>query len=73
MSKEKRRPAGRIPKFESEDAEREFLATTDCINLVDYGKAGPTLFPYLKQSLRTVSVRSRSAGSRCWTEDATPS
>ena len=47
-----------IPQFSSEDEEREFWATHDSTEYIDWSKAekNPT-FPHLKPSTRTVSIR----------------
>ncbi len=47
----------RIPKFASEDKEREFWAKEDSLPLIDWEKGKKTLFPNLKPSLRTISLR----------------
>jgi predicted DNA binding CopG/RHH family protein len=46
-----------IPEFENEDEEREFWATHDSADYVDWGKAQRVVFPNLKPSTRTISVR----------------
>jgi predicted DNA binding CopG/RHH family protein len=46
-----------IPKFESEDAAREFWATHDSTEFVDWGRAKPVTFSRLKPSTRTISLR----------------
>jgi predicted DNA binding CopG/RHH family protein len=47
-----------IPHLKSEDEEREFWATHDSTDYIDWGKAekNPTL-SHLKPSTRTVSIR----------------
>ena len=47
-----------LPRFSSEDEEREFWATHDSTEYVDWSRAekNPT-FPRLKPSTRTVSIR----------------
>ena len=47
-----------LPQFSSEDEEREFWATHDSTEYVDWSRAerNPT-FPRLKPSTRTVSIR----------------
>jgi predicted DNA binding CopG/RHH family protein len=47
-----------VPQFSSEDEEREFWATHDSSEYIDWSKAerNPT-FPRLKPSTRTVSIR----------------
>ena len=47
----------RIPKFKNEDQEREFWATHDSTEYVDWSKANLTLFSNLKPSSRTISIR----------------
>jgi predicted DNA binding CopG/RHH family protein len=46
-----------IPKFESEDEEREFWATHDSTDYVDWSRAKPTTFPRLKPTTQTISLR----------------
>ena len=46
-----------IPTFESEDEEREFWATHDSTEYVDWGKASPGYFPKLKPSTKSISLR----------------
>lgn len=46
-----------IPKFDSEDAEREFWATHDSADHVDWSRAKPAVFPRLKPSTQTISLR----------------
>ena len=46
-----------IPKFENEDEEREFWATHDSTEYVDWGKAELPSFPRLKPSTKTISLR----------------
>lgn len=47
----------KIPKFKSEDAEREFWATHDSTGHVDWKKAKRVVLPELKPSLKTISLR----------------
>ena len=47
----------RIPKFKTEDEEREFWATHDSTEYMDWSKARLTLFSSLKPSSRTISIR----------------
>jgi predicted DNA binding CopG/RHH family protein len=49
----KRKP----PKFKSEDAERTFWASHDSTDYVDWRRAKPAVFPNLKPSLKTISLR----------------
>jgi len=51
----KRKP---IPEFSSEDEEREFWATHDSTDYIDWSRAerNPS-FPHLKPSTRMVSIR----------------
>ena len=46
-----------IPKFESEDQEREFWATHDSTDYVDWSRARLAIFPRLKPSTQTISLR----------------
>ena len=52
-----RRSSKPIPKFESEDAEREFWATHDSTRYVDWSRARTAIFPRLKPSTLTISLR----------------
>ena len=47
----------KIPKFKTEDEEREFWSTHDSTEYVDYTKAKKVLFPGLKPSTRSISIR----------------
>lgn len=47
----------KIPKFKSEDAEREFWNTHDSTEYLDWSKAQRTAFPNLKMSTETISLR----------------
>jgi hypothetical protein len=42
-----------IPKLESEDEERDFWATHDSTDYVDWSRAKRVSFPHLKPSTRT--------------------
>ena len=46
-----------IPTFRSEDAEREFWATADSTEYFDWSKAKRVIFPNLKPSTATISLR----------------
>lgn len=46
-----------IPKFKDEDKERAFWATHDSAEYVDWRRAERVIFPNLKPSTRTISVR----------------
>jgi predicted DNA binding CopG/RHH family protein len=46
-----------IPKFSSEDEEREFWATHDSADYVDWSRAKPATFSRLKPSTQTISLR----------------
>lgn len=54
MSRKKLKP---IPEFKSEDEEREFWATHDTTEYVDWSKAVKAKFPNLKLSTRSISLR----------------
>ena len=47
----------RVPKFKSEDAEREFWGKTDSAAYVDWAEAKRVVLPKLKPSQRTISLR----------------
>jgi predicted DNA binding CopG/RHH family protein len=47
----------RVPKFRSEDEEREFWATHDSTEYVDWKKAKRVVLPKLKPSVKTISLR----------------
>lgn len=46
-----------IPEFRSEAEEQEFWSTHDSADYVDWSKAHPTVFPELKPSTETISLR----------------
>ena len=46
-----------IPVFKSEDEEREFWATADSSEYFDWSKAQQVIFPNLKPSTETISIR----------------
>ncbi len=46
-----------IPRFSSEDEEREFWATHDSSDHVDWSRAKPATFSRLKPSTQTISLR----------------
>jgi len=46
-----------IPTFKSEDAEREFWAKNDSTDFVDWSQAKRAVFPNLKPSTKTISLR----------------
>lgn len=47
----------KIPKFKSEKEEAEFWTTHDSTEYIDYSKAKKALFPSLKPTTRTISIR----------------
>ena len=47
----------RIPKFKNEDEEREFWASHDSTNYIDWDKAKDVIMPNLKPTLKTISIR----------------
>ncbi|HEX3684634.1 MAG TPA: BrnA antitoxin family protein [Bryobacteraceae bacterium] len=47
----------RVPEFLSEESEREFWATHDSSEFVDWEAARRRKFPNLKPTLRTISLR----------------
>ena len=50
----KRRP---IPRFSSEDQEREFWAKKDSSKFIDWSQVGSVSLPNLRPSTRTISIR----------------
>jgi predicted DNA binding CopG/RHH family protein len=47
----------KIPKFKSEDNERDFWIREDSTPYVDWSRARRVILPNLKPSLRTISLR----------------
>ena len=47
----------RIPKFKSEDKEREYWAKQDSTEILDWDKAKKVVLPNLKPSTKTISLR----------------
>ena len=47
----------KIPKFKNEDEEREFWASHDSTEYIDWSKAKEVIMPNLKPSLKTISIR----------------
>src|SRR3954452_7114356 len=47
----------KIPKFEDEDAEREFWAKADSTEYIDWSKAQRLVLPNFRPTLRTISLR----------------
>ena len=46
-----------IPSFKNEDEERAFWKTHDSTEFIDWSKAKRAVFPNLKPSTRTISLR----------------
>ncbi|MCP4662382.1 MAG: hypothetical protein GY856_43850 [bacterium] len=46
-----------IPRFDSEDEEREFWSTHDSTDYIDWSRAKEVSFPNLKPSTKTISLR----------------
>ena len=46
-----------IPKFKNEDDEREFWSKADSTDYVDWSKGKRVVFPNLKPSVKTISLR----------------
>ena len=47
----------RIPKFKSEDKEREYWAKQDSTEVLDWKKGKKVVLPNLKPSVKTISLR----------------
>jgi predicted DNA binding CopG/RHH family protein len=46
-----------LPKFKSEDSEREFWAQHDSADVIDWRKAKRLTLPHLRPSSQTISLR----------------
>jgi predicted DNA binding CopG/RHH family protein len=46
-----------MPKFKSEDAEREFWSKADSTDYIDWEEAQKTILPNLKPSTKKISLR----------------
>jgi len=47
----------KIPKFKNEDEEREFWASQDSTDYIDWSEAEEVVLPNLKPTLKTISLR----------------
>ena len=47
----------KIPRFKNKDEEREFWAVHDSTDYIDWNKAKKAVFPNLKPSTKTISLR----------------
>ena len=47
----------KIPKFKDEDQEREFWANSDSMEYINWKKSETIVFPKLKPSTKTISLR----------------
>lgn len=47
----------KIPRFKNEDAERDFWARHDLTDYFDVDKAEPVIFPNLKPTTESISIR----------------
>ena len=47
----------KVPDFKTEDEERDYWAEHDTTEYVDWDKAERVVFPKLKPSVRTISIR----------------
>jgi predicted DNA binding CopG/RHH family protein len=52
-----KRSLKKVPRFKTEDEEREFWATADSTKYVDWSKARVVRFPSLRPSTSAISVR----------------
>jgi len=46
-----------IPKFKNEDEERKFWENNDSVDYIDWSKARNAVFPNLRPSNKTISLR----------------
>ena len=51
------KPKKQLPKFTSEAQERRFWSTHDSTEYLDWSKTKRGLFPNLKPSVKTISIR----------------
>lgn len=56
MAKAKQR-IRKIPKFENEDQERDFWASHDSVDFIDWRQAEQVKLPNLRPTTRTISIR----------------
>src|SRR3954468_14133352 len=56
-SGDRMKPRKKIPTFKDEDAEREFWATADSTEYIDWSKAKRLTLPNFRPTLRTISLR----------------
>jgi len=47
----------KLPKFKDEKEEVEFWATHDSTEYINYSKAKKAIFPNLRPTIRTISIR----------------
>lgn len=47
----------KIPKFKNEEEERAFWATHDSVDYIDWKKGKRAIFPKLRPSVRSISIR----------------
>ncbi len=57
MATRKKSPRKPVPRFASEDEEREFWARHDSTEYVDWSQARQVTFPNLRPSTTTISLR----------------
>ena len=57
MKKKDMKAKKKVPKFRTEDKEREFWAKADSSDYVDWDKAKRVVLPNLKPSQKTISLR----------------
>lgn len=57
MKKRAKHPKKPLPRFRSEEDEREFWATHDTTDYFDYAEAREAVFPKLRPSTATISLR----------------
>jgi len=47
----------KIPPFKNEEEERAYWSERDSTEFLDWTKANPTIFPKLKPTLKSISIR----------------
>ena len=52
-----KKESNRLPEFENENQEREFWANRDSAEFIDWSKAERVVFPELRPTTKTISLR----------------
>ena len=57
MKKKKKANRKKLPKFQTEDEEREYWTAADSADYIDWDNAKRVVLPKLKPSQKTISIR----------------